>query len=148
MFAGLPGIGVGTLFYILAALWMPVHEIGPLLRGTSSVARWRRIAMQWVYAISIILSIAIAERVMLWILGAATPGSLSPARLLHDQLNSRAPESIMAIPMVASLLLLAAVLLAVEVFRWRQWLATSREAPSITVVVDPSALNRTDRTTA
>ena len=28
MFAGLPGIGVGTLFYVLAVLWMPVHEMG------------------------------------------------------------------------------------------------------------------------
>jgi hypothetical protein len=148
MFAGLPGIGVGTLFYILAALWMPVHELGPLLRGTSSLARWRRIAIQWVYSISIILSVAIAERVMLWLLGAATPGSLSPARLLHDQLNSHAPRTVMAIPMVASLLVLAAVLLVVEACRWRQWLATPRETPSISVVVDPSALNRTDRTTA
>ena len=26
MFAGLPGIGVGTLFYVLTALWMPIRE--------------------------------------------------------------------------------------------------------------------------
>ena len=36
MFAGLPGIGVGTLFYVLTALWMPIPECVRLIKGTSS----------------------------------------------------------------------------------------------------------------
>ncbi len=115
MFAGLPGIGVGTLFYVLAALWMPVPEIGRLLRGTSSAARWRRIGVQWIYAFSVMASVALADRVMLWVLGADSPASVGPARMLHDQLGARVPDSFFAAPIAASLLLLGGVLLIVEV---------------------------------
>ena len=120
MFAGLPGIGVGTLFYILAALWMPVGEIGRLVQGTSSVARWRRIGVQWIYAVSIIGSIVIADRVLLWVFGEAAPASLSPARWVNEDLAARAPQSILAAPIMASVLLLGLVLLVVELCRWFQ----------------------------
>jgi hypothetical protein len=126
MFAGLPGIGVGTLFYILAALWMPFHELARVVRGTSSGARWRRIGMQWVYAFSIMVSVFFADRVMLWALGEYAPGSVGPAHLLHGELGARAPQSVLAAPMTASLILLAVVLLAVELFRLRQHIITRR----------------------
>jgi len=138
MFAGLPGIGVGTLFYVLAALFMPVHELGRVLRGTSSAERWRRILLQWMYAFSIVGSIFIADRLMLVALGEYTPGSVGPAHLLHGELGARAPHSFLAAPMTASLILLAGVLLAVELFRLRQHFAGRRarrdlldEAPSL-----------------
>jgi hypothetical protein len=126
MFAGLPGIGVGTLFYVLAALWMPVHEMSRVVRGTSSAARWRRIMLQWVYAFSIIASIFVADRVMLWVLGEYTPGSVGPAHLLHGELGLRAPKTVLAAPITASVILLGAVLLAVELFRLRQQFADRR----------------------
>jgi len=138
MFAGLPGIGVGTLFYVLAALFMPVHELARVFRGTSSAARWRRILLQWVYAFSIIGSIFIADRVMLAALGGYTPGSVGPAHPLHGELGARAPHSFLAAPMTASLILLGAVLVAVELFRLRQQFAARRarrdvleQAPSL-----------------
>lgn len=117
MFAGLPGIGVGTLFYIVMALCMPVLEIRRLVQGTSSLARWYQIARQWFFAISIILSIMLAERVLLLILEGGGALSLNPARLLNQQLSTRAPQSILAAPVTASFLLLAAVLLVVECMR-------------------------------
>jgi hypothetical protein len=117
MFAGLPGIGVGTLFYVLAALWMPLRECPRLLKGTSSVARWRVIGVQFCFALSIIASIAIADRVLSWMLGAGSPNSINPARLIHEGFAARAPQSILAAPIAASLLLLAAVLVATELLR-------------------------------
>lgn len=117
MFAGLPGIGVGTLFYIITALWMPVRELGMLVTGRSSVARWRLVGTQVIYACSVILSIMIADRILMWVMGGMTPGSFSPALILHRELGAHAPHSIMAAPMTASILLLAGVLLAVELSR-------------------------------
>ena len=114
MFAGLPGIGVGTLFYVLIALCMPIVELVHVARGTSSVARWRRIGYQWFNAVSIIASIMFAERVLLWVLGQAGPESLNLARLLNHELVMRAPRSILAAPITASILLLAGVLLIAE----------------------------------
>ena len=47
MFAGLPGIGVGTLFYVLIAMWMPLRELPAIVQGRSSWARWRVIGNTW-----------------------------------------------------------------------------------------------------
>ena len=47
MFAGLPGTGIGGIFYLLLTLWMPVHELYLTARGRSSAERWRFIAYRW-----------------------------------------------------------------------------------------------------
>jgi hypothetical protein len=117
MFAGLPGIGVGTLFYVVAALWMPLRECPRLLTGTSSLARWRVIGVQFCFALSIIASVAIADRVLLWMLGDASPTAINPAGLINDEFAARVPQSIFAAPIAASLLLLAAVLVLTELLR-------------------------------
>jgi hypothetical protein len=117
MFAGLPGIGIGTLFYVVIALCMPVVEVVKVVQGTSSVARWRLIGRQVLHALGIVLSIMIAERLLMYLLGQAGPESLNPARLLNRELMSRAPQSFLAAPMTASLLVLGGVLLTVEVLR-------------------------------
>jgi hypothetical protein len=133
MFAGLPGIGVGTLFYIVMALCMPVIEIRHVMRGTSSVARWLQIARQWCFSAAIILSIMIAERVLMVIFTGGGPRSLSPARLLNQELSTRAPQSILAAPITASLVLVAAVLLFVEIMRIIQNVRRSSDAQPATL---------------
>lgn len=147
MFAGLPGIGVGTLFYILTALWMPFPEFVRLARGTSSAARWRLITVQLCFALSIVASIALAERVLLWILGAQAPPSLNPARLLHEGFSALSPATMLAAPMTASVLLLVAVLFSVEVVRIAYRLSTqsplsTADARTLSETVTPS--NRAD----
>ena len=117
MFAGLPGIGVGTLFYVLMALWMPFREFPRLITGTSSVARWLMISRQLLYATGIIATVMFAERLLLWIAGASKVAPFSPAALLHGELGARAGDSLFAAPIMASLVLLAGVLLFVELLR-------------------------------
>ena len=117
MFAGLPGIGVGTLFYVLSALWMPLRELGALVRGESSLERWRLIAVQFCFAISIIASVAAADRMLALSLGRKSVESVNPAGLLNQEIAGLAPESVLAAPIMASLLLLAGVLVIVEGMR-------------------------------
>jgi hypothetical protein len=126
MFAGLPGFGVGTLFYIVVALWMPFRELPRVVQGTSSFARWRLIARQLTYAVGIILTIMIAERLLLWLLGHAGPQPFSPALLLSRELTARPGDSILAAPIMASLLLLAGVVLSIEILRL---IVTRRPSP-------------------
>src|SRR4029453_17623244 len=90
MFAGLPGIGVGTLFYVLMAVVMPLWEIPRVIQGTSSLARWRLIVRQLIYASGIIATVMFAERLLLWILGQSKVAPLSPAAFLHGELGARA----------------------------------------------------------
>lgn len=117
MFAGLPGIGVGTLFYVLAALWMPFRELGRTLRGDFSAARWRLAMVQVSFAFAIMASIAVADRVLAVVISDGTIRSLTPARLINQGIAMRAPESFWAAPITASLLLLAGVLLVTEAVR-------------------------------
>jgi hypothetical protein len=47
MTAGLPGSGIGGLYYFCLVLMMPFRELVWLARGRSSVARWMTIAFYW-----------------------------------------------------------------------------------------------------
>ena len=117
MFAGLPGIGVGTLFYVLLALWMPLRELPRVFQGKSSLAAWRLIVRQLFYATGIVATVMFAEKVMLWLLADPTIKPLSPATWMHSELGVRASGSFLAAPIAASLVLLAGVLLSVELLR-------------------------------
>lgn len=117
MFAGLPGIGVGTLFYILMSFWMPFRELPRVVAGTSTWSNWKLILRQMFYSTGIIITVMFAERVMLYVLGASQVKPFSPATWLHGELGQRAAGSILAAPIMASVLLLAGVIGTVEVMR-------------------------------
>jgi hypothetical protein len=51
---GLPGTGVGGIFYVLLVAWLPARELWLTLRGRSSPGRWRRVATQAALAAGIV----------------------------------------------------------------------------------------------
>jgi hypothetical protein len=117
MFAGLPGIGVGTLFYVITALVMPLVELTRLLRGEVSAARWRLVLTQFCFGVSVVLSVAVADRVLSIALRDRSITNVNVARVVNDAFAARAPESIWAAPIMASALLLIAVLATMEMLR-------------------------------
>lgn len=54
MNAGLPGTGLGGIFYLVLALFMPLVELGRTARGRSSAERWRRVGAQFAIALGIL----------------------------------------------------------------------------------------------
>ena len=50
---GLPGTGIGGLFYTVCALWMPVCEIWRWLRGDAT-GHWPLVARQFAIAVGVI----------------------------------------------------------------------------------------------
>lgn len=72
---GLPGAGIAGLFYLLAALWMPCHELGRTLRGERDPARWRRALTQAALALGIIATIVATA----WAIGLLLPAPNTPA---------------------------------------------------------------------
>ncbi len=50
---GLPGIGIGGLFYILSALWMPLCEVSRRRRGDPT-GRWSLVARQFAIAVGVV----------------------------------------------------------------------------------------------
>jgi len=63
MTVGLPGTGIGGVFYLLSALFMPFTEILVTLRGKTSLARWLKVLRQLTIAASILAA--------MWLLGLA-----------------------------------------------------------------------------
>jgi hypothetical protein len=57
MNAGLPGVGIGGLFYLLCALLMPFVELGRTFAGRSSAERWRSVAVQFVMALAMVATV-------------------------------------------------------------------------------------------
>ena len=129
MFAGLPGVGVGTLFYILIAFYMPFRELPRVFNGTSSIENWRLILRQMFYAVGIIVTVMFAEKVMLWVLGDKQIKPFSPATWVHSELGTHAGGSILAAPIMASILLLAGVLMSVELLRAVMMLKSNLRKP-------------------
>jgi len=50
---GLPGTGIGGLFYILSALWMPICEVWRLWRGDAP-RQWPLVARQFAIAVGVV----------------------------------------------------------------------------------------------
>jgi hypothetical protein len=58
MVAGVPGTGIGGLYYVLLAMWMPFREIPRLLMHRSSPTRWKCIGVQTALAWGVVLALA------------------------------------------------------------------------------------------
>lgn len=54
---GLPGAGIGGLFYILGALWMPICELWRRRQGNAP-GRWPLVAQQFGIAVGIIVAMS------------------------------------------------------------------------------------------
>lgn len=75
--AGLPGTGLGGLFYLLLAFWMPLAELPRTLRGESSAARWRRIGAHVALALGIVAAVASTAAVYVAFAGTSTRFGMS-----------------------------------------------------------------------
>jgi hypothetical protein len=77
MSAGLPGLGLGGIFFVVSALLAPLFELVRLARGTSTPARRRQIARQFAMALAMIIAVDLALRAVLLVASAA--GVAAPA---------------------------------------------------------------------
>jgi hypothetical protein len=57
MSAGLPGFGLGGIFFIVSALIAPFGELARTARGHSSRTRWAGVARQFVMALAMVVAI-------------------------------------------------------------------------------------------
>jgi hypothetical protein len=117
---GLPGTGIGGLFYILTALWMPVCEIWRWCRGNAT-GRWPLVAKQFAIAIGVV---------------AATSGvfwALDSAFMLHEAARhaagkAHAARSLHLPALFTTVGVLVALHSAVHLARFVLWLQSVRPA--------------------
>jgi len=79
MSAGIPGMGLGGLFFVLSALLAPLLELARVARGTSTPARRRQIARQFAIAIAMIAAVDLTLRGFLLVAAALGSGAFSDA---------------------------------------------------------------------
>ena len=56
---GVPGMGIASFFYVMAALIAPLREVVKSIRGESSAERWKAVGLQFAIAVGIISSIVL-----------------------------------------------------------------------------------------
>jgi hypothetical protein len=62
MSAGLPGLGLGGIFFVLSALLAPLFELGRTVAGRSSPAAWRQVGRQFAIAAAMVVAVCLAMR--------------------------------------------------------------------------------------
>jgi hypothetical protein len=72
--AGLPGLGLGGLFFIFSALLAPFPELWRTLRGRSDLAAWKTIGRQLAQALAMVAAIDLTLRLTYVALSAAGVG--------------------------------------------------------------------------
>ena len=69
MTVGLPGTGIGGLFYLLLVLVMPLREAFRILRGRGDIRRWQTIGRALALAAGILAALWLEAWVLVEILG-------------------------------------------------------------------------------
>lgn len=104
MAAGLPGTGIGGLFFILSAFFMVVVELQRTIRGRSSVARWRLVGRHAGIAAAMVAAVT----AVVWLLHRA----LYPSPTTTGKGSATTTHALMPFaPVLITLAVLAAVLL-------------------------------------
>jgi hypothetical protein len=108
MVAGLPGTGIGGIFYLLGVACMPIREAQRLLRGKSSRKRWALITRQWGLSLGIMAGF--------WMMGYMLTIVL-PSSVQHAVTGTTSHNVLKIKPFVISLTVLLSVLSLVEISR-------------------------------
>ena len=115
MNVGLPGTGLGGLFYLATALLMPVWELIATLRGRSNWGRWKQVGLQAGLALGILGGLWLTA----WLLRHVAPAAAETTLRAGLQ---RASRHLGLTPTWLTVMALGSVLLSVEALHVAGWL--------------------------
>lgn len=118
MSAGLPGLGLGGIFFVLSALLAPLFELGRTFAGRSGMAAWRQVGRQFAIAVAMVIAVDLAIRAVLILMALVGGGSLSSGEKLT--VLPLAPLGLTTALMLAVLLSAKGVQLALRLAHWRK----------------------------
>lgn len=114
MTAGLPGAGIGGLFYLASTLLLPVRSMWRRLRGQSDPVTWRHQLHSVAIASGIIGGLWITG----WLLGFVVPDEMAAGAASGAPRAGTTRMVIPAATFAVGVGTLAAVLIAVEIARY------------------------------
>lgn len=110
MNVGLPGTGIGGLFYLATALMMPFIELVHTIRGRSTLSRWKLVLRQVIMAGGILAGLGVTG----WLINHALPRRAVSSLVT---VNAQATHAFGVTPTKLTLVTLVGVLVGVEVLR-------------------------------
>jgi hypothetical protein len=113
MTVGLPGAGIGGLFYLISTVLLPVRSLARRLRGDDDGVPWRHHAHNLTMAIGIITAIWLAG----WLLALVVPHGILAAPVPGHGAAAPARTVLSMATFTVALGTLAFILIAVEVAR-------------------------------
>lgn len=119
MTAGLPGTGIGGLFYLLLVLFMPLREAFRVLRGRGDARRWRTIGGQLALAGGILAALWLEAWVLFEVFGLRQDSLAAAAGASAEQAAHAARAASFATLTSLGLVLFALALLRLLVRRPR-----------------------------
>lgn len=115
MTAGLPGVGIGGIFYLASAIMMPMRSLVATVTGRAHEARWRVALQQASIAVGILVALWATGLALGWVIATAAPHPLAASAA------GTAPERVRNVVRTSALLLsfgtLAVVLTLVQLLR-------------------------------
>ena len=75
MTAGLPGVGIGGIFYLASAILMPVRSVVAVVTGRRHEARWPVALRQATIAVGILGALWATGWALGWLIATLAPGS-------------------------------------------------------------------------
>jgi len=118
--AGIPGTGIGGLYYVFLALWLPFRELGLTLRGRSDRARWRTIALRSSVAWGILAALWgeawLLKRSLIWIAWHTPSGTW-----WHRMTIGASPSLIAVAATWVGMAILGGVVLTTHILRLWVW---------------------------
>jgi hypothetical protein len=144
MTAGLPGTGIGGLFFILSAFFMIVVELQRTIRGKSSLARWRMVGRHAGVAAAMVTAVtATIWLVHRLLFPAATDAGATASKASSGLTHAIVPFLPVLITLAVLMLVLLTSYLAKFVFHATP-LATP-ETPQTNTPAPPTAASTTGR---
>jgi cytochrome c-type biogenesis protein CcmH/NrfG len=113
MTVGMPGTGIGGMFYMLSALCMPLRELSRRARGAGAPSRWRLALRQAAIAAGSLAGIGVTG----WLLGILISASPAAVATHWGSRAAGAPNVVRTAALVISVGTLVGVLLGVELLR-------------------------------
>ncbi|HXG97852.1 MAG TPA: hypothetical protein VNJ06_12170 [Gemmatimonadales bacterium] len=113
MTVGVPGTGIGGMFYLVSALAMPLRQAYRSLRRRPSLGKWRVVAGQTAMTGGILAAIWVTA----WFIGIAITASARFVVPPHLLAGAHPGNVLRTAALVLSAATLAAVLLGVELLR-------------------------------
>lgn len=144
MTVGLPGTGIGSIFYMLLAVCMPVMEFGRTLKGRTNLKRWFFVVLQVLFVIVIITAlwseVWLLNKSLAWLWGTLKVNG----PLLVAEQSFRQTKVVAMASASASFISLAFVITGVHVLRFfvhrgrrREKLTAPKSQPAFQILNPP-----------